>query len=118
MVNSYDDINHQYISTKNAAYVKNLITFAIAENNRLKRQYGDLTIYRQRAQTFDEKIRDRKRNRDDVHRSDLGLIFGTGFKIGSLTIDARYNYGITEIHKRNLGSWKNSTISIMLGYSF
>ena len=56
---------------------------------------------------------------ENVRTTDFGLVFGAGVNIGSATIDARYNLGLTTTdNSEDESDVKNSVISIMLGYSF
>jgi serine/threonine-protein kinase len=55
----------------------------------------------------------------DVKIMDFGLIFGAGVEFGKITVDARYNLGLTTIDdSEEEADVKNSVISIMVGYSF
>ena len=56
---------------------------------------------------------------EDIKGADFGLIFGAGVEFGKITVDARYNLGLSTIDDSDEESdVKNSVISIMLGYSF
>lgn len=55
----------------------------------------------------------------NVKTLDFGLIFGAGVDVGPVTIDARYNLGLTATDdSEEEFDVKNSVISIMVGYSF
>ena len=51
---------------------------------------------------------------------DFGLVFGAGVDFGKITVDARYNMGLSSIADEDEDDVKikNSVISIMLGYAF
>lgn len=56
---------------------------------------------------------------EDIKGADFGLIFGAGVEFGKITVDARYNLGLTTIDdSEEEADVKNSVISIMVGYSF
>lgn len=59
--------------------------------------------------------------KDYTESSDLGFVFGVDLKTpAKLTLDARYTMGLKTISKEILGvtpEWKNSVISLMVGYS-
>lgn len=63
-------------------------------------------------------------NEDNFNRFDYGLVAGLGIDVESVTIGARYNYGLREIGKAdNFGSTalknsKNSAISLYVGFGF
>jgi hypothetical protein len=63
-------------------------------------------------------------NEDNFNRFDYGLVGGLGIDVESVTIGARYNYGLREIGKAdNFGSQalknsKNSAISLYIGFGF
>lgn len=58
--------------------------------------------------------------KDAFNSTDIGLVFGAEVKLPvKLSIEARYNMGLTDAPKEILGvqpDVKNSTISVMLGY--
>jgi hypothetical protein len=50
--------------------------------------------------------------------SDFGLIFGGGVEFGKLSLDARYNLGLSAINKEALANdIKNRAITVMVGYT-
>ncbi len=49
--------------------------------------------------------------------TDFGLIIGAGVDFGKLTVDLRYNLGLTKIPEED-DDVKNKAISLMIGYSF
>lgn len=63
-------------------------------------------------------------NEDNFNRFDYGLVGGLGIDVKSVTIGARYNYGLREVGKSdNFGSQalknsKNSAISLYIGFGF
>ena len=63
-------------------------------------------------------------NEDNFNRFDYGLVGGLGIDVSSVTIGARYNYGLREVGKAdNFGSQalknsKNSAISLYIGFGF
>lgn len=63
-------------------------------------------------------------NEDNFNRFDYGLVGGLGIDVESVTIGARYNYGLREVGKAdNFGSQalknsKNSAISLYVGFGF
>ena len=63
-------------------------------------------------------------NEDNFNRFDYGLVGGLGIDVSSVTIGARYNYGLREVGKTdNFGSQalknsKNSAISLYIGFGF
>lgn len=63
-------------------------------------------------------------NEDNFNRFDYGLVGGLGIDVESVTIGARYNYGLREVGKAdNFGSQalknsKNSSISLYIGFGF
>lgn len=62
---------------------------------------------------------DKKGDVEDVKSTDFGLVFGGGITVGPAVIDIRYNLGLTTVDDSvNEDDFKNSTISIMVGYSF
>ena len=55
----------------------------------------------------------------DIKSTDFGLVFGAGVNFGKISVDARYNLGLSTIPDTEEDvDIKNSVISIMLGYSF
>ena len=55
----------------------------------------------------------------DIKSTDFGLVFGAGVNFGKISVDARYNLGLSDIPDTEEDvDIKNSVISIMLGYSF
>jgi hypothetical protein len=63
-------------------------------------------------------------NEDNFNRFDYGLVGGLAIDVESVTIGARYNYGLREVGKAdNFGSQalkdsKNSAISLYIGFGF
>jgi hypothetical protein len=61
-------------------------------------------------------------NKDVWASTDAGLVIGTGIKIplglASLTLDARYNMGLSQIDKDGLSKSYNRVFSIMAGIGF
>ena len=63
-------------------------------------------------------------NEDNFNRFDYGVIGGLGIDIETVTIGARYNYGLREIGKSGtfgstaLSNAKNSAISLYIGFGF
>ena len=61
---------------------------------------------------------------DDFNRFDYGLVGGLGIDVESVTIGARYNYGLREVGKSGnfasqaLKNSKNSAISLYIGFGF
>jgi hypothetical protein len=59
--------------------------------------------------------------KDYTEGSDLGFVFGVDLKTPvKLTLDARYTMGLKTVSKEILGvtpEWKNSVISVMVGYA-
>ena len=61
---------------------------------------------------------------DEVSGVDFGLVFGAGVDVllasGTLTFDARYNLGLTNVPDIEGESYdvKNAVISFMVGYAF
>jgi hypothetical protein len=53
---------------------------------------------------------------EDLKDTDIGLVLGAGIDFGKLTVDLRYNLGITKIPEED--DVKNKVISLMIGYSF
>ena len=54
---------------------------------------------------------------EDINAMDFGLVFGAGADLGKITIDGRYNLGLTNIPDvEGDPKVKNSVISFMLGY--
>lgn len=54
---------------------------------------------------------------EELKDTDFGLIIGAGFDFGKLTVDLRYNLGLTKIPEED-DEVKNKVISLMIGYSF
>jgi len=67
------------------------------------------------------KVGSQETNMENLKDTDYGLVFGGGvdFELGpgGLTVDARYNLGLTKIYDSGIDV-KNRVISVMLGYSF
>ncbi|MCK4359357.1 MAG: PorT family protein [Candidatus Cloacimonetes bacterium] len=62
---------------------------------------------------------DKKGDVENVKSTDFGLVFGGGVAVGPAVIDVRYNLGLTTVDDSVFeDDFKNSTISIMVGYSF
>ena len=55
---------------------------------------------------------------DYIKGVDFGLVFGAGVDFGQISVDARYNFGLSTIADEGDAEIKNSVISIMLGYAF
>lgn len=65
---------------------------------------------------------------DDLKGTDFGLLFGAGYKLAQgVTIDARYNLGLSNIYDDEQGAfdnidadneWKNGVFQIGIGYQF
>lgn len=53
---------------------------------------------------------------EDIKDTDIGLIIGAGVDFGKLTVDLRYNLGLTKLSEED--DVKNKAISLMIGYSF
>lgn len=54
---------------------------------------------------------------EELKDTDFGLIIGAGVDFGKLTVDLRYNLGLTKIPEED-DDVKNKVISLMIGYSF
>ncbi len=54
---------------------------------------------------------------EELKDTDFGLIMGAGIDFGKLTVDLRYNLGLTKIPEED-DDVKNKVISLMIGYSF
>jgi len=71
-----------------------------------------------------------ERDIDNIPATDFGLVSGAEVEFGRLTVEFRYNYGLTSIDGQDIENFfnaenrqentmiKNSVISIMLGFSF
>ncbi len=57
---------------------------------------------------------------ENIKETDLGLVVGGGFDLGTLVIEARYTLGLTSIEDFEIGETdlKNAVVSIMAGISF
>ena len=60
--------------------------------------------------------------KDFAEKFDLSIPVGVSYEISDFVIDARYNFGLTNIwkddYKKLLGDSKNSVISLTVGYKF
>ena len=60
--------------------------------------------------------------KDFAEKFDLSIPVGVSYEISDFVIDARYNFGLTNIwkddYKKLLGDAKNSVISLTVGYKF
>lgn len=55
----------------------------------------------------------------DLNKTDISVITGLGYDFPrGLRLDARYNFGVTDVSKVAGAKGKNSVFSIALGYSF
>ncbi len=55
---------------------------------------------------------------DQVERLDVGIAGGGGVELGSLVIDARYTYGLTDIDKDEAAKTRNRAIAVTAGFRF
>lgn len=54
---------------------------------------------------------------DDIKSTDFGLVLGAGASFGKISVDARYNMGLTNIYDLDGDpEAKNSVISLLFGY--
>ncbi len=63
--------------------------------------------------------------KDQLNKTLFGVSFGAGLaypmSTGKITLDARYNLGITKVYKNTISpqpNVRNSAVALMLGYSF
>ena len=60
--------------------------------------------------------------KDFAEKFDLSIPVGVSYEISDFVIDARYNFGLTNVwkddYKKLLGDAKNSVISLTVGYKF
>ncbi|MBL7108046.1 MAG: PorT family protein [Candidatus Cloacimonetes bacterium] len=67
---------------------------------------------------WEEEGEEEEEDAEDVKSTDFGLVFGAGVEFGKITVDARYNLGLSTIADEGDADDKNSVISLMVGYSF
>ncbi len=55
----------------------------------------------------------------NAEKSDVSAVIGTGYDFPfGVRLDARYNFGLTDVSKTNNFEGKNNVFSVALGYSF
>lgn len=65
----------------------------------------------------DDNVKEVFKSIDEAEKSDVSGIVGAGYDFPfGIRVDARYNFGLTDVFKENKG--KNSVASIAIGYSF
>lgn len=56
---------------------------------------------------------------DYLNKIDVSIPLGMSYEYGNFVIDARYNLGLTDVHKKNIDtSVRNSVIMFIVGYKF
>ncbi|MEM0516740.1 porin family protein [Aequorivita flava] len=67
----------------------------------------------------DDQIKDVLGNIYDAEKSDVSGIVGAGYDFPfGIRVDARYNFGLSDVSKDLDGKNKNNVFSVALGYSF